>query len=110
MKRYLVHASRDDVDWRAAAALSDFRFPWEPTPPPHTEFRALTAHERLHFRFASIDGRDDRLEFLDVALVLGADKPSDQIVDKLGYVHEWLRNSLTVLASPARQAAATPQR
>ena len=31
--------------------------------------------KRPHFGFARVDGRDDGLQFLDVALVLGADKP-----------------------------------
>ena len=36
--------------------------------------------ERLDFRLARVDGRDDRLQFFDVAFVLGADKPSDDII------------------------------
>jgi hypothetical protein len=33
---------------------------------------------------ARIDGGDDRHQFLDVALVLGADKSSDDLVNNLG--------------------------
>jgi len=36
-----------------------------------TRLKAFIA-ERLHFGFARVDGRDERLQFLDVALVLGA--------------------------------------
>ena len=33
----------------------------------------------------------------------------DDFVKKLGYVHEWFRNSLTVFVPEIRHAAATPQ-
>ena len=46
--------------------------------------------ERLHFRFAGVDGRDGRLDALDVALVFGADKSRDNSVEYLGCFHEWL--------------------
>jgi hypothetical protein len=55
MKRYSVHAARDGVDWARAACLSDFRFPWETTAPPATEFRALYTPDRLCFRFDCLD-------------------------------------------------------
>ena len=54
MKRYPVRAS-SAVDWSVAELLTDFGFPWEPTPAPSTEFRALQVAERLHFRFDCID-------------------------------------------------------
>jgi len=53
-KRYPVRAS-SAVDWPFAEPLTDFRFPWEATPAPHTEFRALRVAERLHFRFDCVD-------------------------------------------------------
>src|SRR6202007_2491868 len=41
--------------------------------------------ERVYFGFACVDGRDDRLQFFDVALVLGADKAGHDAVEYLGY-------------------------
>jgi hypothetical protein len=55
MKRYSVHAASGGVDWSRAVCLSDFRFPWETTAPPATEFRALHTPERLCFRFDCVD-------------------------------------------------------
>ena len=55
MKRYPVQAARAGVDWSQATPLTDFRFPWETTPAAPTEFRALHAAERLHFRFDCVD-------------------------------------------------------
>jgi len=55
--------------------------------------------ERLHFGFARVDGRDDGLQFLDVALVLGADEPSDDAVEYLGCFHLGYRRFLTVFCA-----------
>jgi hypothetical protein len=62
VKRYSVRRKRGELDWSQAALLKDFGFPWEPTPAPSTEFRALWDDERLHFRFDCVDSE----------LVLGA--------------------------------------
>ena len=48
----------------------------------------LVVAERLDFGFARVDGRDERLQFFDVALVLGADKSRDNCVNYLGNIHE----------------------
>jgi hypothetical protein len=59
MKRYRVHQIKTtrpgDLDWSAAELLTDFTFPWEETPPPFTEFRALWDEQHLHFRFDCAD-------------------------------------------------------
>jgi hypothetical protein len=59
MKRYRVrHTSVQNgtpLDWTEAELLTDFTFPWEETPPPTTEFRALWTEERFHFRFDCAD-------------------------------------------------------
>jgi hypothetical protein len=57
MKRYQVKSAGSKLDWATASPLTDFAFPWEPTPNPFTEFRALcdAADDRLHFRFECID-------------------------------------------------------
>ena len=44
--------------------------------------------EGLDFRFALVDGDHQRLQFFDVALVLGANKSRDYAVRYLRYVHE----------------------
>ncbi len=54
-KRYKVRAVNGAVDWSKAALLGDFSFPWEPTPAPLSEFRALWDPERLYFRFDCVD-------------------------------------------------------
>jgi Carbohydrate family 9 binding domain-like len=54
-KRYAVQATRGELDWSRAELLTDFSFPWEATPAPNTEFRALWDEERLHFRFDCVD-------------------------------------------------------
>jgi Carbohydrate family 9 binding domain-like len=61
-KRYAVQATQGVLDWSRADLLTDFGFPWEATPPPNTQFRALWDEERLHFRF----------DCVDLDLVLGA--------------------------------------
>ncbi len=43
------------LDWDAAACLMAFDFPWEATPVPSTEFRALWDDTHLHFRFDCVD-------------------------------------------------------
>jgi hypothetical protein len=55
MKRYVVRSQRRPLDWSRAELLTDFRFPWESTPPPLTELRALSCDDRLCFRFDCID-------------------------------------------------------
>lgn len=55
MKRYVVRSQQGPLDWSGAERLTDFRFPWESTPPPLTELRALLRHDRLCFRFDCID-------------------------------------------------------
>src|SRR6185369_2950262 len=55
VKRYSVRKKRGELAWSQAALLKDFGFPWEPTPAPSTEFRALWDDERLHFRFDCVD-------------------------------------------------------
>ena len=52
--------------------------------------------ERLDFGLESVDGRDERLQFFDVALVLGADKPRDYAVNNLCCIHELSSPFLTV--------------
>ena len=54
----------------------------------------LVVAERLDFGFARIDGGDDRLQFLDVALVLGADESRDYAVNYLCCIHESFRRFL----------------
>jgi hypothetical protein len=61
-KRHPVPVASAALDWSATTPLTDFSFPWEQTPAPRTELRALWDAERLHFRFDCVD--DD--------LVLGA--------------------------------------
>ena len=48
------------------------------------------------FSFARIDSNNVRLQFFDVALVLGADKSSDNCVNCLGNIHEGFRRLLAV--------------
>lgn len=50
--RRLVGSS---LDWQTAVCLRDFTFPWENTPAPQTEFRALWDDEKLYFRFVCVD-------------------------------------------------------
>src|ERR1700722_16360857 len=50
----------------------------------------LFVAERFDFGFARIDGRDERLQFLDVALVLGADESRDYAVNNLCCIHEFV--------------------
>lgn len=53
--RYRIEKFAGEVptgsDWSRAESLRDFAFPWEDTPPPATEFRAVWNEERLFFRF-----------------------------------------------------------
>ena len=55
MHRYRIRrAPASDAtspDWTQAEVLSAFTFPWEDTPAPLTEFRALWDDHSLHFRF-----------------------------------------------------------
>lgn len=86
MKRYRVHSARGDaLDWSQASCLSDFRFPWEETPPAPTEFRALWTPERLHFRFDCVD-EDLRLGSGDSEKerVLGSDRVEIFVTPDLG--------------------------
>lgn len=57
MKRYFVHrhTSPGPLEWSRACVLTDFTFPWEPTSPPRTEFRALWSDSHLHFKFECDD-------------------------------------------------------
>lgn len=60
MKRYRVRQCSNatvptDLDWSGAELLTDFSFPWEDTPPPHTEFRALWNDDRFFFHFDCTD-------------------------------------------------------
>ncbi len=55
MKRYVVGSQSASLDWSRAPLLSDFRFPWESTPPPRTELRAVVHAGRLRFRFDCVD-------------------------------------------------------
>lgn len=56
LNRYPVQRCRGALlDWSAAVCLDRFTFPWESTPPPFTQFRALWDEERLHFRFDCVD-------------------------------------------------------
>ena len=50
---YQVHRTPSAAapDWALAECLTKFIFPWEPTPPPCTEFRALWDRETFVFRF-----------------------------------------------------------
>src|ERR1700676_629688 len=50
----------------------------------------LFVGERFGFRFARVDGGDERLNFFDVALMLGADELGDELIDKFRYIHEGL--------------------
>ncbi len=56
---------------------------------PHLGFQLgkaifeLFVAQGFDFGFAGVDGRDEGLQFLDVALVLGADKAGDELVDEL---------------------------
>src|ERR1700733_8750584 len=51
--------------------------------------------ERFDFGFARVDGGDERLQFLDVALVLCADEPRDYAVNSLCCIHEFVSPFLT---------------
>src|SRR5208337_5182697 len=62
----------------------------------------LLVAQRLRLRFLRIDGGHQRLEFLDVAFVLRADKSRDKVVDKLGYIHERLFVSWHCRTAPSR--------
>ena len=59
MKHYRVHRCPQPFDtkpdWSGAEMIHDFTFPWEPTAPPPTEFRALHDGVNLHFRFDVVD-------------------------------------------------------
>ena len=50
----------------------------------------LVVAERLHFGFARVDGGDERLQFLDVTLMLGADESRDYAVNNLCCIHEFV--------------------
>lgn len=70
--RRINHAG---LDWNHAVQLTDFTFPWDSTPPPHTCFRALWNEENLLFRFDCVDedlvlGEGDTLK----DRVLGSDR------------------------------------
>src|SRR5260370_1716383 len=65
--------------------------------------------ECLHFGFARVDGGDERLQFRDIALVLGADKPSDNAVEYLCCFHLGCRRLLTVTRTTFVRAAFLPQ-
>jgi hypothetical protein len=85
MKRYQVHAASGGVDWARAVCLSDFRFPWETTAPPATEFRALHTPERLYFRFDCVD--DDLVlgqGATEKERVLGSDRVEIFVTPDLG--------------------------
>jgi Carbohydrate family 9 binding domain-like len=75
MKSYRVGACAGELDWSSAEVLSELTFPWEATPPPRTEFRALSRAGRLHFRF---DCEDRDLVLADGSsakqCVLGSDR------------------------------------
>lgn len=90
MKRYTVHqipaAHGPVTDWSAAALLTDFTFPWESSPAPHTEFRALWDAQRLHFRF----------DCEDADLVLGAGDTSEERVLGSDRVEIFLAPELTL--------------
>ena len=45
----------DDPIWKNAAALTDFRFPWQERVAPATTFRALWSEEYLSFQFVVRD-------------------------------------------------------
>jgi len=57
LPRYRIHRTPSAAapDWARAERLTNFTFPWEPTPPPSTEFRALWDGETLFFRFDCVD-------------------------------------------------------
>jgi hypothetical protein len=55
VKRYPVRATPSNLDWSRAQLLTDFSLPWESTPTPSTEFRALWTETHLHFRFDCVD-------------------------------------------------------
>src|SRR6266481_8712277 len=63
----------------------------------------------MHFGFARIDGRDDGHQFLDVAFVLGADKPGHDAVEYLRCFHERVRSLLTVTRTTFARGAFLPQ-
>ena len=52
--------------------------------------------ERFDFGLERVDGRDIRLQFFDIALVLGTDKSRDYAVNNLRCIHELFRRFLTV--------------
>ena len=56
--------------------------------------------KRLHLRFQRVDGGDDRLQLLYVALVLGADKARDYSIQYLCCFHVLVRRFLTVFCVP----------
>lgn len=55
MKSYVVKAAAGSLDWARAEVLRDFRFPWESTPTPSTELRALLYADCFCFRFDCVD-------------------------------------------------------
>lgn len=46
-----LDGSGEDPAWAAAEVLTQFAFPWQDRPAPHTEFRALWDSEALYFQF-----------------------------------------------------------
>jgi Carbohydrate family 9 binding domain-like len=50
-KRHRVPLLPSERDWAKVQPLTDFTFPWEPTPPPSTELRAWHDGDEFHFRF-----------------------------------------------------------
>src|SRR5258708_26147833 len=65
--------------------------------------------QRLHFAFARIDGGDDGHQFLDVALVLSADKSGDDAVEYLRCFHLGCRSLLTVTRTTFARGAFLPR-
>src|SRR6266404_4346799 len=57
--------------------------------------------QRAHSSFLRVDLRDHRLQFFDVALVLGADKSSDDAVEYLCCFHGWVRRPLRTTSARA---------
>src|SRR6266404_8652226 len=70
----------------------------------------LVIAKRLDLGFVLVDGYDERLQFFDVALMLGADKSRNDPIDNLCWIHEWLRFPPRSTAQASARVGARHQR
>ncbi|MFB3893079.1 MAG: carbohydrate-binding family 9-like protein [Phycisphaerae bacterium] len=94
--------SLDEPAWQKAVCLTDFSLPWEKTPAPRLEFRAICDDENLYFAFrvcgsyapAGKEGGEDKVVEEDrVELYLSCDDSMKEYygleIDSLGRVLDY---------------------